>query len=79
MPVGEGTVSATLLRTIEYRNMIVEALDELIDADKNTTWGEYLLELADVLYLVGNLTQAAGLETVLSAAFSLKHAANCCC
>ena len=33
-------------------------------------------ELVDVLYLVCNLTQEAGLETVSSAAFSLKHAAN---
>ena len=32
--------------------------------------------LADVLYLVCNLTQEAGLETILSAAFSLKHAVN---
>ena len=29
-----------------------------------------------MLYLVCNLTQEAGLETVPSAAFSLKHAAN---
>ena len=30
----------------------------------------------DVLSLVCSLTQEAGLETVLAAAFSLKHAAN---
>ena len=38
--------------------------------------GKHLLGLAEVLYQVCNLTQEAGLETVLSAAFSLKHAAN---
>ena len=34
------------------------------------------MELTDVLNLVANLTQETSLETVLSAAFSLKHAAN---
>ena len=33
-------------------------------------WGKYLLGLAEVLYHVCNLTQEAGLETLLSAAFS---------
>ena len=56
--------------------MILQELDELCDAAKEKNWGEILLELVDVLYLVCNLTQEARLETVLSAAFSLKHAAN---
>ena len=38
--------------------------------------GEYLSKLVDALYLICNLTQEAGLETVLSAAFSLKHTAS---
>ena len=63
-------------RVLEYSAMIREELNELSDAAKKKTWGEFLLELADVLYLVCSLTQEAGLEIVLSAAFSLKHAAN---
>ena len=76
LPVGSGAVGVTLMRTIEYRNMILQELAELCDPAKEKNWGEFLLELVDVLYLVCNLTQEAGLETVLSAAFSLKYAAN---
>ena len=56
--------------------MIEEQLRELCDATKDKNWGELLLELVDVLYLVCNMTQEAGLESVLSAAIALKHAAN---
>ena len=47
--------------------MILQELDELRDAAKEENWGEFLLELVDVLYLICNLTQEAGLETILSA------------
>ena len=46
------------------------------DAAKSGNWNDFLLELSDVLYLLFNLAQEASLETVLSAALSLKHAAN---
>ena len=49
-------------------------LKGLSKAAKSNNWGEFLLEVTDVLYLVANLTQEASLETVLSAAFSVKHA-----
>ena len=48
----------------------------MCEAAKDKQWGEFLLEITDVLYLICNLTQEAGSESVLSAAFSLKHAAN---
>ena len=76
LPVGSGAVGVTILRIIEYRNVILQDLDELCDAAKDKNWRNFLLELVDVLYLICNLTQEAGLETVMSAAFSLKHAAN---
>ena len=63
-------------RVIEYCAMIREELHGLCDAAKGKTWVELLLKLADVLYLVCSLIQEAGLETVLSAAFSLKHVAD---
>ena len=56
--------------------MIREELVELNDTAKKQMWGDFLLERNDVLYLVRNLTQEAGLETILLAAFSLKHAAH---
>ena len=56
--------------------MIREELLELCDAVTTKMLGECFLELVDVVFLVCNLTQEAGLETILSAAFFLKHAAN---
>ena len=56
--------------------MIQAELKEVSGAAKAKNWVEFLSESTDVLYLVANLTQEASLETVLSAAFSLKHAAN---
>ena len=75
LPFPDGAIGASLLRTIEYRNIIGQELGEPCDADKEKL-GVFLLELVDVIYLACNLTQEAGLETVLCAAFSLKHAAE---
>ena len=47
----------------------------LVMQQRKRTGESSFLELVDVLYLVCNLKQEAGLETVLSAAFFLKHAA----
>ena len=63
-------------RVLEYSSTIQEEFKELSAAAKAKDWGEFLLELTDVLYLVTSLAQEASLETVLSAAFSLKHAAS---
>ena len=76
LPVGSGSVGVSQVRVIECCAMIQEELLELCDAAKAKMWGEFLLELTDVLYLSCNRTQKAGLETILSAAFSLQHAAN---
>ena len=69
-------LGVSIHRTLEHRRMILKEFGDLSDAAKGKSWGKYLLGLADVVHLVCNLTQEAGLETVLSAAFSLKHAAN---
>ena len=58
-----------IMRTLNHRSRILEQFDEMTDAAKEKNWGEYL-------HLVCNLTQEAGLESVLSAAFSLKHATD---
>ena len=76
MTAGSGNIGLDLSRVLEYRTMIQEELKELCDTAKAEDWGTFLLNLTDVLYLVFNLAQEASLETVLSAAFSLKRAAN---
>ena len=66
LPVGEGAVGITVLRTLEYRRMIMEGFDELSDAAKDKNWGEYLLKEVGGCDLFDlQLTQEAGLETVL--------------
>ena len=67
------SIGVSILLTVEHHRMILKEFDDLNDAAKDKNWGKYLLGLADVLYLACNLTQEAGLETVLSAAFSLQH------
>ena len=70
------SIGVSLQRTLEHRIAVMKEFEGLCDAAKDKDWGKYLLGLSEVLYQVCNLTQEAGLETVLSAAFSLKHAAN---
>ena len=72
----EHTVGVTLLTTLGHHKAIVRELDTLCEAAKDKDWGKYLLGLAEVLYHVCDLTQQAGLKTILSATFSLKHAAR---
>ena len=73
---GEDALGINILRTLEYRRKIMEEFDEMSGAAKDKNWGEYLLGMVSVLYLVCNLTEEAGLESALSAAFSLKHVTN---
>ena len=56
--------------------MILEQLGEMTDAAKNKEPRVYLLGLVNLLCLVCNMTQEAGVESVLSAAFSLKVATD---
>ena len=39
LPIGSSNVGVTVLRTIEYRHMIVQELDELCDAANEKNWG----------------------------------------
>ena len=71
-----GAVGVSIHRTLEHRRMILKEFDDLSEAAKDKNWGKHLLGWADVLHLVCNLTQEAGLETVLSQASCLKHTAN---
>ena len=50
-------VGVTQAGVIECCAMIREELLEFCDTAKTKMWGEFLLELVDVLYLVCNLTQ----------------------
>ena len=76
LPSRQAKWESLKLESLRGCAMIQEELGELCDAAKTKIWGECLLELVDVLYLACNLTQEAGLETVLSGTFSLKHAAR---
>ena len=66
------------MRTLIHRSRILEKFREMADAAKDKNWDGYVLGLVSVLHFVCNLTQEAGLESVLSAACSSKQIAQLC-
>ena len=62
-----------LMRILNHRGMILEQIGEMTDAAKDKDQGVYLFGLANLLHLVCNMAQKAGLESVLFATLSLKH------
>ena len=52
LPVRTSNVGVDHSRVLKYCSMIQEELKELSGAAKAKDWGEFLLELTDVLYLV---------------------------
>ena len=62
-----------IMRPLNHWSRILEQLGEMTDAAKDKNREAYLLGLLNLLHVVCNMTQEAGLEPALSAAFSLKH------
>ena len=73
---GHDTGTLYLMRVIGHRTRMVSLFQALMYHAESNDRHEYLWTLTNTLRLIFHMANEAGLETVLSAAYSLKHATD---